>query len=224
MSRFVSLINTSNFIDSESIGHYLFFSDFVGFQDRLGAHLRQPPYKGSQPGDRGWNLGRNHTVQVSPAIGLTGNSGRMLQHFGYTREINGFVESFQAFRCTITRSIAILALIGVFGLAQKVDRPQWAAPPSAASRKNPIKDRPKLAGGGRKLFLKMCANCHASGPGQEGPVLSDQTVQQKTDGAIFWKIFTSNSQSGMPRYGSLPDGERWQLVLYIRNLVEHLKQ
>ncbi len=37
-----------------------------------------------------WNLGKNQAIKVSPGLGLTANSDRMLLRFGYTYEINGF--------------------------------------------------------------------------------------------------------------------------------------
>ncbi len=113
---------------------------------------------------------------------------------------------------------AIFVMLGAVCFAQTADRPRWTAPAGVATMQNPLRDRPGLATGGKKVFLKMCASCHASGPAQKGPDLSNQAVQLETDGAIFWKISTGNSRSGMPGYNSLPDGQRWQLVLYIRSL------
>jgi hypothetical protein len=43
-------------------------------------------------------------------------------------------------------------------------------------------------------------------------------IQQETDGAIFWKISAGNSRPRMPGYSSIPEAQRWQLVLYIRSL------
>jgi hypothetical protein len=37
-----------------------------------------------------WNLGRSHSIKVSPGFGLTGSSDRMLVRFGYTYEIYDF--------------------------------------------------------------------------------------------------------------------------------------
>jgi len=113
---------------------------------------------------------------------------------------------------------SFLIMLGAVSLGQTLDRPRWTAPDGAESRQNPYREKPELAAGGKKLFMKMCASCHASGPGQKGPDLSDQAVQQGNDGAIFWKISTGNSRSGMPSYSSLPEGQRWQLVLYVRSL------
>jgi mono/diheme cytochrome c family protein len=80
-----------------------------------------------------------------------------------------------------------------------------------------------LSNGGKKVFQKLCASCHMFGTGQKERNLEDQVVQQESDGALFWKISTGNSRSGMPGYGSLPDKQRWRLVLYIRSL-DHRSQ
>jgi len=45
-------------------------------------------------------------------------------------------------------------------------------------------------------------------------------VQQQSDGTLFWKITNGNAGRGMPSFSKLPELQRWQLVLYIRNLKE----
>lgn len=104
--------------------------------------------------------------------------------------------------------------------AQSADQKHWEAPPQATSRQNPLKEKPDLAAGGQKLFTRNCAVCHAAGQGQKGPDLSSSTVQHQTDGALFWKISNGNSRTGMPSFSSIPEGQRWQLVLYVRSLVK----
>lgn len=103
-------------------------------------------------------------------------------------------------------------------MAQSADRPEWKAPADAAARQNPLKDKPELAAGGKKIFSKSCAVCHDAGEKQKGPHLASDAVQGESDGALFWKISNGNSRSGMPAFSSLPDAQRWQLVLYIRSL------
>ncbi len=104
----------------------------------------------------------------------------------------------------------------VMVLAQTPGRLPWTAPAEASAKQNPLKGRPELAAGGKKVFARVCAGCHGPGPGRKAPDLSEAAVQQESDGAIFWKISTGNSHSGMPVYSSLPEAQRWQLVLYIR--------
>jgi mono/diheme cytochrome c family protein len=98
----------------------------------------------------------------------------------------------------------------------------WQAPPQAEARRNPLAGKPEAAGGGRKLFLRECAECH----GQDGRGLEHKhsanftlpAVQQQSDGSFFWKITNGNPDRGMPSFSKLPELQRWQLVLHLRTL------
>jgi mono/diheme cytochrome c family protein len=92
--------------------------------------------------------------------------------------------------------------------------PNWRAPEEAMQRKNPLADKPELAAGGRKLFLRNCAECH----GKTGEGLKLPVVQLQSDGILFWKITNGNPDRGMPSFSRLPELQRWQLVLHLRTL------
>lgn len=96
----------------------------------------------------------------------------------------------------------------------------WRAPDEAVARPNPLSLRPETAAGGRKLFLKNCAECHGpAGSGMEKKHSADfhlPVVQAQSDGTLFWKITNGNASRGMPSFSKLPELQRWQLVLYIR--------
>jgi mono/diheme cytochrome c family protein len=98
----------------------------------------------------------------------------------------------------------------------------WYPPASAMSRPNPLAAKPETAGGGKKLFLRHCAECHGSdGSGLEKKHSADlqlPVVQEQSDGTIFWKITNGNASRGMPSFSKLPELQRWQLVLHIRTL------
>jgi mono/diheme cytochrome c family protein len=98
--------------------------------------------------------------------------------------------------------------------------PNWRAPSPAAQRKNPLADRPELAAGGAKLFLRNCAECHGkSGEGlKKAADLQLPVVQQQADGVLFWKMTNGNPDRGMPSFSRLPELQRWQLVLHLRTL------
>jgi mono/diheme cytochrome c family protein len=120
--------------------------------------------------------------------------------------------------------IVFLAAISGSLLAQsrhQADR-QWQAPPEAATRTNPLADRPEVALGGRKVFLRECAQCHGEqglgGKRKRAPALTTSEVQAQSDGALFWKITNGNPRRGMPSWSRLPEGMRWQLVLFLRTL------
>jgi mono/diheme cytochrome c family protein len=107
--------------------------------------------------------------------------------------------------------------------AQTGAQPSWQAPADAAARPNPIATKPELSAGGKKIFTRSCSQCHGTGTGatrNNAPVLSSERVQQDTDGTLFWKISNGNSRTGMPSFSSLPETQRWQLVLYIRSLAQ----
>ena len=99
---------------------------------------------------------------------------------------------------------------------------RWHAPEDAAARTNPLAERPEVAAGGRKLFVRNCAECHgADGDGMEKKRSANfhlPVVQAQTDGTLFWKITNGNASHGMPSFSKLPEMQRWQLVLYIRSL------
>jgi hypothetical protein len=43
-------------------------------------------------------------------------------------------------------------------------------------------------------------------------------VQGQSDGSLFWKITNGNPDRGMPSFSRLPELQRWQIVLYLRQL------
>ena len=118
---------------------------------------------------------------------------------------------------------AVLLMLAAMATGQnaptEAKKDKWEAPADAAAKKNPLQGKPELAAGGKKIFDRMCKVCHDSGSAQQkGPHLDSTEVQADSDGALFWKISSGNSRSGMPNFSALPDGQRWQLVLYIRSL------
>ena len=100
--------------------------------------------------------------------------------------------------------------------------PEWQAPAEAARRKNPLPPKSELIAGGRKVFLRECAQCHGErgegGKRKHAPNLAQPDVQEQSDGALFWKITNGNSRRDMPAWSRLPELQRWQLVLFLRTL------
>jgi mono/diheme cytochrome c family protein len=118
----------------------------------------------------------------------------------------------------------LVLLIAPVALAQNLNYhqdPTWRVPAEAAERKNPLADRPELAAGGKKLFTRICVECHGrSGEGVKHNAADLQlaVVQGQSDGALYWKIINGNPDRGMPSFSRLPELQRWQIVLHLRTL------
>ena len=98
--------------------------------------------------------------------------------------------------------------------------PTWIAPPTAVAKPNPLAGKKLAVAGGKKLFLRHCAECHnQDGSGLKNAAdLQLPVVQKQRDGALFWKISSGNPRRGMPAFSRLPELQRWQLVMYLRSL------
>ena len=94
----------------------------------------------------------------------------------------------------------------------------WVAPAQESVRSNPLSNDRDAEAGGARLFRQRCSTCHGDDAGgtAQAPSLVSQRVQRQGDGALFWKISTGNTRSGMPTFSFLPPLQRWQLVLHLR--------
>jgi mono/diheme cytochrome c family protein len=97
---------------------------------------------------------------------------------------------------------------------------KWVAPPDAAARQNPVGTSPDAVAGGKKIYLRSCAECHnEDGSGLDNAAnLTLPVVQKESDGALFWKISNGNVRRGMPAFSRLPETQRWQIVSFLRTL------
>ena len=100
--------------------------------------------------------------------------------------------------------------------------PDWRPSEQATNKVNPLAGKSPAVAGGKKLFLRNCAECHnRDGSGILKKHSADfelPVVQEQSDGALFWKITNGNPDRGMPSFSKLPELERWQLVLFLRTL------
>jgi mono/diheme cytochrome c family protein len=125
----------------------------------------------------------------------------------------------------MTRTAAIAVIVFAFlAFAAGADDtgyvpdPTWQPPKAEAARPNPLAAKPQAAAGGRKLFMRNCSECHGDKRQHGAPDLRWQVVQTQPDGALFWKITNGNSRRAMPSFASLPELQRWQIVLYLRQM------
>ena len=121
--------------------------------------------------------------------------------------------------------LAVLFTLALAAVAQNVaytPDPEWQPPADAVARPNPLAGKAELAAGGRKLFLRHCAECHGDdGRGlKKAADLQLPVVQEQSDGALHWKLTNGNASRGMPSFSSLPEMQRWQIVLHLRSLAE----
>lgn len=103
-----------------------------------------------------------------------------------------------------------------------VPDPKWTAPPRFATKSNPLEGNTGAVAGGRKLFQRHCAECHGEGAGggkkKNAPSLALDSIQRQTDGTLFWKVSNGKTDGDMPDFSRLTELQRWQLVLYIREM------
>jgi mono/diheme cytochrome c family protein len=119
-------------------------------------------------------------------------------------------------------SVLTLSAVAIGQNASYQPDPNWRAPDEAAAKPNPLAQRPEAVAGGKKLFLRHCAECHdKDGSGivkKHAADLQLPVVQKQSDGTLFWKITNGNPDRGMPSFSKLPELERWQLILFLRTL------
>ena len=107
------------------------------------------------------------------------------------------------------------------------DGDKWLAPQEAKKLRNPLKPISSTISDGRYLFRQNCKACHGMLGKGDGPVavtlkkrcadLSSASVQQQTDGELYYKI--SIGRVEMPGFKEILESEdRWALVHYIRTL------
>jgi len=104
----------------------------------------------------------------------------------------------------------------------------WKAPDTAKTIKSPLTVSSDDIKEGKKIFTQMCVICHGAkgkGNGVAAAALNpkpanytSKTVQDQTDGELFWKITNGNAPTAaMAAYKDiLTETQRWQMVAYIR--------
>ncbi len=126
-------------------------------------------------------------------------------------------------------SILSTVLVGVIflfsGWISSTSGGAWMAPTSSKTINNPLEGDVQTIKSGKKLFTNMCVICHGNkgrGDGVAGMALNPRpanlslpSVQDQTDGEIFWKI--TEGRAPMASYKDiLSEDQRWQLVNYMR--------
>ena len=104
---------------------------------------------------------------------------------------------------------------------------EWMAPAGPAQKNTPIPANVASSCRRTQEYLARCAACHGktgNGDGDDAikfglhpAKLSDPTLRDEPDGALYWKITTGKRP--MPDYGSrLSATDRWNVINYVRTL------
>ncbi len=110
------------------------------------------------------------------------------------------------------------------------------APGNFRKRANPLPANASNVKAGATLFQRTaqplaCMNCHGvkgDGEGPMGAALNPpprnftcaETMQDISDGQMFWIIKNGSKGTGMMAFSTMPDNKIWQLIHYIRTLAK----
>ena len=121
--------------------------------------------------------------------------------------------------CSTTLSGFVLILAFMAGAAT---RSRWEKVPAKDhARINPLTGKPEAVKGGAAVYKEHCAQCHgadAMGDRKKKPPLKSDDVNNATDGDLEWYLRQGDLRRGMPSWSSLPQAQRWELVVYLRSL------
>lgn len=100
--------------------------------------------------------------------------------------------------------------------------PLQKAPARAASAIDPLANSERARPAGAKLYARECAACHGSNAEGSGKALALATpeVRNAAPGALFWVLTNGSLGKGMPSFAHLPEAQRWQIVEYLKGLVQ----
>jgi cytochrome c553 len=111
-----------------------------------------------------------------------------------------------------------------------------SAPIEYLKKINPLRKEPRFVKKGKvlsqikakPLACKQCHGMKGDGLGAMSPKLNpkprnftcEKTMEEISDGQLFWIIKNGSKGTSMPSYTHLPDKKIWQLIHYIRTLSE----
>ena len=95
-----------------------------------------------------------------------------------------------------------------------------SVPTADHARLNPFAGHPDAIAAGSNLYQDKCAKCHGAdgdGRGSRPPVHSSR-LATAADGDLFWLLTHGQPFRGMPAWARLSEGQRWQIVAYLRTI------
>lgn len=100
---------------------------------------------------------------------------------------------------------------------------------SAKNTPNPLPTNDDNLAAGAKVYREQCAVCHGL-PGQPKTLIAGGMfpippqlmegrgmVTDDPEGTTYWKISHGIRLSGMPRFDTIPDSDRWQVTMLLKN-------
>jgi cytochrome c553 len=134
----------------------------------------------------------------------------------------------------LTAAIATFSLVFVSTLITSSYSPDvsaqgiqgvWRAPPGQINKPNPIPPGPHSKDQGQGIYAQECVQCHGRNGFGEGALaptlnqtvtnLTQKSVWQQSDGAIFWKIRTGK-QAILSYRHKLAREDVWHVINYTR--------
>jgi mono/diheme cytochrome c family protein len=110
---------------------------------------------------------------------------------------------------------AALAAAAVSGL-------RWEHVPALDhARTNPLAGNAEATAAGALVYREHCQQCHkadALGDGHKRPALRSERIRSASGGDMEWFLRQGDLGHGMPTWSSLPQAQRWQVVVYLRSI------
>jgi len=119
-------------------------------------------------------------------------------------------------------SITILAGL-LLCLAPQVNGQEWEIPADQAALSSPTDYTLDNVKRGKDIYTRNCLSCHGD-PGKNNPLalvpmpvdIASASMQANSEGALFYKMTTGKGV--MPPFETtIPEGDRWNLVHFIKN-------
>ena len=85
---------------------------------------------------------------------------------------------------------------------------------------DPVAAQPAAIAAGSNLYQNNCMQCHgADGNGRGSrPAVRSARIAAASDGDLYWILKNGQPFRGMPAWAKLPEGQRWQIVAYLRSI------
>ena len=131
-----------------------------------------------------------------------------------------------------TKRIAVFslsALVAASLAAQSPTAPRKGGNPEAAKIMNPAPMSPESVAAGKRVYTRLCQNCHGATGKGDGPGAAASATQPadltdamweygSTDGEIFTVVHDGTSMDMGSYAGRISDTDIWNVVNYVRTL------